>query len=166
VLENSFVDIENIRFHGTTLWTDFSIFGDPGYYGMLCQSKMNDYKKITRDPSYSKMRTVDTFKIHQFSKLWLQESLENSKGLKNIVVTHHEPSLQSVPEEYKEDPITSAYASNLESFIIEHQPLFWIHGHIHTPSRYKILNTEIICNPHGYIDEKYNGYNKELIIEL
>ncbi|WP_312395479.1 metallophosphoesterase [Chryseobacterium sp.] len=166
VLENSFVDIENIRFHGATLWTDFSIFGDPRYYGMLCQSKMNDYKKITRDPSYSKMRTVDTFKIHQFSKLWLQESMENSKGLKNIVVTHHAPSLQSVPEEYKEDPVTSAYASNLESFIIEHQPLFWIHGHIHTPSRYKILNTEIICNPHGYIDEKYNGYNKELIIEL
>jgi len=37
VLEDSFVDIENIRFHGATLWTDFSIFGDPRYYGMTCQ---------------------------------------------------------------------------------------------------------------------------------
>ncbi|WEK71385.1 MAG: metallophosphoesterase [Candidatus Chryseobacterium colombiense] len=166
VLENSFVDIEGIRFHGTTLWTDFSIFGNPVKYGMICQSVMNDYKKIRRDPSYSKMRTVDIFKIHQFSKLWLQESLEEARGMKNIVVTHHAPSIHSVPEQYKNDPVTSAYASNLEDLIQEYQPLYWIHGHIHTPSDYKIGATKITCNPHGYIDEKYNGYEKELIIEI
>lgn len=166
VLENSFVDIQDIRFHGATLWTDFSIFGDPRYYGMVCQSVMNDYKKIRRDPSYSKLRTIETFKIHQISRHWLKESLENSKGMRNIVVTHHAPSLQSVPEHFKTDPVTSAYVSNLEDFIEEHQPLYWIHGHIHTPTRYKIGKTEIICNPHGYISEKYNGYNKELIIEI
>lgn len=164
VLENSFVDIDGIRFHGATLWTDFSIFGNPVQYGMLCQPKMNDYKMIRRDPSYSKMRTLDTFKIHQLSKQWLKESLEISKGLKNIVVTHHAPSIESVPEQYKEDPLTAAYASDLEDIIAEYQPLYWIHGHIHTPCRYKIGETEIICNPHGYIDEKYNGYDKELMI--
>lgn len=166
VLENSFVDIEGIRFHGATLWTDFSIFGNPVKYGMICQSVMNDYKKIKRDPSYSKMRTVDIFKIHQLSKLWLQESLEAARGMKNIVVTHHAPSIHSVPEQYKNDPVTSAYASNLEDLVQEYQPLYWIHGHIHTPSKYEIGNTKIICNPHGYIDEKYNGYEKELIIEI
>lgn len=166
VLENSFVDIEGIRFHGTTLWTDFSIFGNPIEYGMICQSVMNDYKKIKRDPSYSKMRTVDIFKIHQLSKLWLKESLEEAKGMKNIVVTHHAPSILSVPEQYKNDPVTAAYASDLEDLIQEYQPLYWIHGHIHTPSDYEIGTTKIICNPHGYIDEKYNGYEKELIIEM
>ncbi|REC62002.1 phosphoesterase [Chryseobacterium pennae] len=166
VLENSFVDIEGVRFHGTTLWTDFSIFGNPVKYGMICQPKMNDYKKIRRDPSYSKMRTIDTFKIHQLSKVWLRENLEVSKELKNIVVTHHAPSIQSVPEHYKEDPLTSAYASSLEDVILEYQPLYWIHGHIHTPCRYSIGKTEVICNPHGYIDEKYNGYEKELIVEI
>ncbi|GAB0156908.1 metallophosphoesterase [Chryseobacterium sp. Alg-005] len=166
VLEDNFVDLDGIRFHGTTLWTDFSIFGDPMQYGMICQSAMNDYKKIKRDPSYSKMRTIDIFKIHQLSRMWLKESLTHSKDLKNIVITHHAPSIQSVPEHFKNDPVTSAYASNLEDFIVEHQPLYWIHGHIHTPCRYKIGKTEIICNPHGYIDEKYNGYDKELIIEV
>ncbi|UOU97037.1 metallophosphoesterase [Chryseobacterium daecheongense] len=166
VLEDNFVDLDGIRFHGTTLWTDFSIFGDPMQYGMICQSAMNDYKKIKRDPSYSKMRTIDIFKIHQLSRIWLKESLTHSKDLKNIVITHHAPSIQSVPEHFKNDPVTSAYASNLEDFIVEHQPLYWIHGHIHTPCRYKIGKTEIICNPHGYIDEKYNGYDKELIIEV
>ncbi len=166
VLEDSAVDIDGVRFHGATLWTDFSLFGSPVAYGSLCQAQMNDYKMIRRDPSYSKLRSIDTFKIHQFSKQWLKESLENAKGLKNIVVTHHAPSLQSVPEHFKNDPMTSAYASDLENFITVHQPMYWIHGHIHTPSRYKINTTEIICNPHGYIDEKYNGYEKELIIEI
>lgn len=166
VLEDNFVDLDGIRFHGTTLWTDFSIFGDPMQYGMICQSAMNDYKKIKKDPSYSKMRTIDIFKIHQLSRIWLKESLTHSKDLKNIVITHHAPSIQSVPEHFKNDPVTSAYASNLEDFIVEHQPLYWIQGHIHTPCRYKIGKTEIICNPHGYIDEKYNGYDKELIIEV
>lgn len=166
VLENSFVDIDGIRFHGTTLWTDFSLFGNPMHYGFICQNGMNDYKQIRRDPSYSKMRSVDIFKIHQLSKVWLTESLESSEGLKNIVVTHHAPSIRSVPEQYKEDPLTSAYASDFEDFIIKQKPLYWIHGHIHTPCRYRIGETEIICNPHGYIDEKYNGYDKELIIEV
>ena len=49
---------------------------------------------------------------------------------------------------------------------MEQQPQYWIHGHIHTPSEYKIGNTQIICNPHGYIMEPYNGYKKELIIEV
>lgn len=166
VLEDSFVDIDDVRFHGCTLWADFSIFGDPMEYGIICQSAMNDYKMIKRDPSYYKMRTVDIYKILQFSRLWLKQSLENSDKSKNIVVTHHAPSIRSVPEQYKYDPITAAYASNMDDFILTHQPNFWIHGHIHTPSRYKIVNTEIICNPHGYIDEPCNGYDKDLIIEL
>lgn len=100
VLEDSFVDIDGVRFHGATLWTDFSLFGSPMAYGSLCQAQMNDYKKIRRDPSYSKLRSIDTYKIHQFSKQWLKESLERSEGMKNIVVTHHAPGLQSVPEPY------------------------------------------------------------------
>nr|WP_121269840.1 metallophosphoesterase [Pedobacter schmidteae] len=166
VLENNRIEFDGIRFHGATLWTDFSLFGNPIEYGIVCQTKMNDYKKIRISPFYSKLRTVDTYKIHQYSKLWLQESLEESDGYRNVVITHHAPSIRSVPELYKNDPVTSAYASDLEELITKYKPEYWIHGHVHTPVRYKIDQTEIICNPHGYIDEKYNGYNKELIVEI
>lgn len=166
VLENDSVDIDGVRFHGTTLWTDFSIFGNPIKYGMICQQEMNDYKVIRRDPSYSKMRSIDIFKIFQLSKLWLEESLQKSNARKNIVVTHHAPSIKSVPDHYKNDPVTSAYASNLEDFILKFEPLYWIHGHIHTPSNYFIGKTNVICNPHGYIDEKYNGFDQSLILNV
>ena len=89
-----------------------------------------------------------------------------SEKSKNIVVTHHAPSLQSVSDQYKDDPVTAAYASSMKDFILKHQPDFWIHGHINSPSRYLIGKTEVVCNPHGYIDESYNGFDKELIIEV
>ena len=166
VLENGRAEFNGVRFHGATLWTDFSLFGNPVEYGIICQAKMNDYKQIRRDPSYSKLRTLDTYKIHQFSKMWLEESLEESKNYKNVVITHHAPSVKSIPESYKNDPVSAAYASNLEYLISKYNPLYWIHGHIHTPARYNIGRTEVICNPHGYINEKYNGFDRELIIEI
>lgn len=166
VLENEAVTIGNVCFHGATLWTDFSLFGNPKQYGSICQGKMNDYKKIRRDPSYSKLRTIDTFQIHNKSMNWLEKSLAESESEMNIVVTHHAPSLKSIPSQYREDPISSAYASNLEATITKYQPDFWIHGHIHEPVDYYIGKTQVICNPHGYIDEPFNGYKKELIIEI
>lgn len=166
VLENEMVTIENINFFGATLWTDFSLFGNPREYGMICQEKMNDYKKIRRYPSYSKLRSIDTFQIHNQSVRWLTKSLEEKQGEFNIVITHHAPSAQSLSEEDKNKPISCAYASNLEDLIVKHQPNYWIHGHIHTPLNYTIGKTNIICNPHGYIDEPYNGYEKEFFLEI
>lgn len=35
VLENNMVEFEGIRFHGATLWTDFSLFGNPVESGIF-----------------------------------------------------------------------------------------------------------------------------------
>lgn len=166
VLENESLEIDRICFHGCTLWTDFSLKGNPAAYGSLCQSRMNDYKKIRIGDNYAKLRSIDTFRIHQTSRQWLTESLSVSEAKHNILVTHHAPSIQSLPMKYLDDPISAAYVSDMEDFIIKHQPSYWIHGHIHTPDNYKIGNTEIICTPHGYIDEPYSGFNKSLVIEI
>ncbi|WP_333889222.1 metallophosphoesterase [Sphingobacterium siyangense] len=166
VLENESLEIDHVCFHGCTLWTDFSLKGNPAAYGALCQSRMNDYKKIRLGDNYAKLRSIDTFRIHQTSRQWLEHSLSVNQAKHNIVVTHHAPSIRSLPMKYLDDPISAAYASDMEDFIIKHQPSYWIHGHIHTPVNYKIGNTEIICNPHGYINEPYNGFNKNLVIEI
>lgn len=166
ILENEAIEIEHIVFHGATLWTDFSLLGNPREYGIICQEKMNDYKKIRRYPSYSKLRTIDTFNIHNESVRWLSKSLEKHKDKTNIVITHHAPSIKSISEKNKKHPLSAAYASNLEDLILEYSPKLWIHGHIHEPKDYKIGTTQIICNPHGYIDEAYNGYKKELLKEI
>jgi Icc-related predicted phosphoesterase len=62
--------------------------------------------------------------------------------------------------------IAAAYASDLEDFIIETKPDLWIHGHVHEPFDYVIGKTRIICNPHGYVQDPYNGFNSKLVIEV
>lgn len=166
VLENKAVTIDGVTIHGATLWTDFALMGDSKINGSICQSKMNDYKMIRRDPSYSKLRSIDTFIIHQQSLKWLQASLDASATATNIVVTHHAPSAKSIPVEFKDNVLASAYASNLEDVILKYQPQYWIHGHIHTPTTYSIGKTRVICNPHGYLNEPYNGYDKKMIIDI
>ena len=168
VLENESIVIDNITFHGTTLWTDFMLFGSNKQMSCMleCEENMNDYKKIRKDPSYSKLKANDTYRIHKKSLEWLDESLSNSKTNKNVVITHHAPSIKSIPSKYLDDLTSSAYASNLEDFIVKHNPNYWIHGHIHEPIEYMINDCEVICNPHGYISDEYNGYDKNLIIDV
>jgi Icc-related predicted phosphoesterase len=166
VLENSSVEIDGIRFHGTTLWTSFELFGDPKLVGPVCQQKMNDYKLIRLDPSYSKLRSIDTHLFHYRSLKWLKESLLNSNTKKNIVITHHAPSPRSLPIKYRDDIISAAYASDLEDFIKQTKPDLWIHGHVHEPFDYVIDKTRVICNPRGYIHDPYNGFNSKLVLEV
>lgn len=166
ILENESVTIDGITFHGATLWTSFELLGDPKVAGFECQQRMTDYKLIRISPTYSKLRSLDTHLMHHNSLKWLTDSLENSLTSKNIVITHHAPSKNSIPDYFKNDIFSSAYASNLDDFILKHQPDIWIHGHIHHSFDYHIGKTRIICNPKGYPDEKNNGFNPKLTIEV
>jgi Icc-related predicted phosphoesterase len=166
VLENDTVNMSGVCFHGATLWTDFELFGNPRIAGYECQQRMNDYKYIRRYPSYSRMRSIDTYHIHKESLNWLSKSLKNSKATTNVVVTHHAPSIQSVNEKYRNETISTAFVSDLDNFIQEMKPQWWIHGHIHEAFDYSIGQTRVICNPMGYPGEDGNGYTDKLILEI
>jgi Icc-related predicted phosphoesterase len=150
VLEKDKITIDGVNFFGLTLWTNFEIFGDPRIAGYECQSLMKDYKKIRRSPTYSKLRSVDTATIHAQSIVWLREQLEMHSGESNVVVTHHAPSILSIPPNKRDEQTVPAYASNLESFIIETSPTIWLHGHLHNSSNYQVGNCKVLSNPRGY----------------
>ena len=166
ILENETITLDGYHFHGATLWTDFNLFGDPRQVGIHCQSTMNDCKYIRRLPNYSKMRTIDLAHIHKQSKKWLEKSLQSTKRDKNIIITHHAPSIQSIPEVHHDNMINTAYASNMETFIHEYAPLLWLHGHIHTTVDYTIGSTRIMSNPKGYPDARNKVFNPTLLINL
>ncbi|TDR18269.1 metallophosphoesterase [Marinicella litoralis] len=166
VLENDSININGINFLGCTLWTDFNLFGASRIDGYQCQQVMTDYKKIRLSPKFSKVRSIDIFSIHRKSLNWLTNKLDELEGQKNIVVTHHAPSLRSVPDHYKDNVISSAYASNLENVIENYNPRVWIHGHLHNSSNYHIGETNVVCNPKGYSDERNPEFDNNFIIEI
>lgn len=166
VLENDSFEFKEITFHGSTLWTNFELYGDPRIAGFECQQKMNDYHLIKRDPTYSKLRSIDTHVIHNESIKWLGNSLTNSKTKLNVVITHHAPSEKSILDKYKNDLISAGFASNLDEFIIKTQPDLWIHGHVHACFDYYIGKTRIICNSKGYPGEQVDEFEEKKIIKI
>ena len=73
------------------------------------------------------------------------------------------PSFESVGKEFKDSLINGGFASDMIDIILEYQPLYWFHGHMHQTTKYKINNTTILCNPVGYPHERDNGYNTKVI---
>ncbi len=166
VLENESKTINNVTFHCATFWTDFELFDNPQIAKFECQLKMSDYYCIRMEPNYSKMRADITQKLHFKTRKWLSKSLSESKTDKNIVITHHAPSIHSVAPRYKKSLLTTGFASNLEDFIIKHQPNLWIHGHVHDAVDYFIDKTRVVCNPFGYPHENDNGFQDQMILDI
>lgn len=166
LLENESIEIDGVNFLGCTLWTDFAIYGDPRLAGAQCQQLMNDFKKIRVSPRYSKLRSIDAAHIHRESLEWLGDQLQASKATKSVVVTHHAPSERSVADLHRGDIVTSAYASDLEKFIHQHNPDLWVHGHIHSSSYYEIGDCTVVCNPRGYPEERNLDFDSRLVLEV
>ena len=166
VLEKDMVTINGVNFFGCTLWTDFEILANPRIAGYECQQVMTDYKKIKKLPNYSKIRSMDTALFHKLSLIWLGEQLSAHRGENNVVISHHGPSIQSSPLHKQTDITTSAYVSNLEGFINEHDISLWIHGHLHNSSNYDIGQTRVVCNPKGYPGEENPDFNELLCVSV
>jgi len=159
VLENDHIKIDDVNFLGCTLWTDFRLFGNQCVAGYHAQTSMNDYKKIRLTPGYKRLSPMDTSSMHRNLLNWLKEKLEELKNETVVIVTHHAPSLNSVPEDYKTDLLSAAYASNLDDFVSNSNAKLWIHGHMHTASDYTLGNKCISEHPlfhQGHYNKTYD----------
>ena len=145
-LEDAFVDVGDVRFLGGTLWTDCNNH-DP-LTMMTLQHDMNDYRVVVNDQAgYTKLRPVHTLQRHIKTKQFIEQNVTQ----KSVVVTHHAPSPQSISSEFKDEhDLNGGYASDLTELILDTQPLFWLHGHMHHQQDYRIGETRVLCNPRGY----------------
>jgi Icc-related predicted phosphoesterase len=162
-----------VRIIAATLWTDFRIFGEEGqpHAMSLAEETMSDFFLIRiRDDALGetrKLTATDTGRINEISRRFLERTLaERFDGI-TIVMTHHAPSIRSVPADRRADLLTAAYASNEEALIEQFQPALWVHGHVHSSSDYRIGRTRVICNPRGYFPNDLNSsFDPSLTIEL
>lgn len=150
ILDQSVVNIGDTNFIGCTLWSDFEK-GNPLVI-FDAQALMRDYKKIRFGGNYRKISPSVISALHIQHKNFIIDSLTNLKGKNNVVITHHAPSWLSVPPKYSGDRLNGAYVSDLSDIILDHSPKMWIHGHMHSTSKYMVGNTKIVCNPRGHTD--------------
>lgn len=162
-LERDAVLIAGVKFLGTTLWTDFELFGSDTRGDSMNEAVlfMNDFKCIKTSHGFEReyetgipniqqrlFTPADARREHDLSTAWLGAELATGNPELTIVVTHHAPHMNSVEPRYANDRLTGAYASDLTRLLGKSR--YWIHGHMHSSSRYTVNGTEVIANPRGY----------------
>jgi hypothetical protein len=165
VLCDTAVVLGGVRFLGTTLWTDFHLFGDPAEGMAAAQLHMSDFQVIRVEPWYRRARPADTVAWHARSLRWLRQALGTPHDGPTVVVTHHAPSRRSLNPLYT-DPVASAYASDLEAVVAGSGARLWIHGHTHHCVDYALGATRVLSNQRGYPGEAVGGFDPALVVEV
>ena len=145
-LENEQWIFGGVRFLGCALWTNFTIFGFDRRADCMDASEraVNDYALIRVNPKFRRLTPLHTAILHRQSRKWLEERLAEPFPGRTVVVTHHAPSLRSVQSRFRDDPVTAAFAEDMEEFIYSHPIDLWIHGHTHHCVDYTIGTCRVL----------------------
>lgn len=153
-LANDEVILGGIRFLGTTLWTDFQLFGADRQTAAMrsAHGYLHDFHCIQTDAGA--FRPEQSVALHQASRRWLTAKLNIPFNGPTIVVSHHAPSMLSIAPRWRDNLNSAAFAGALDEWVARAD--LWIHGHTHTFADYRIgdqAKGRVICNPRGYPEE-------------
>jgi predicted phosphodiesterase len=153
LLENSVIKIDDVVFIGATLWTNMN--GEDDKTIEKVHKNLNDYVNILFEDELGirDFEPEDTIEEHRKSLTFLKRAVCEHLAYKVIVITHHAPSkLSKHPKMRPSNLLNGAYMSDLDNFIEIHSQIkYWIHGHTHKKQNYIIGETNIVCNPRGYL---------------
>jgi len=167
LLNDDQVVLNGVRFLGSILWTDFSLFGEADKFFSMQRARqsMVDFSIIQKGGR--SFTPEDAIQLHEQSRSWLKTMLAEPFDGKTVVVTHHAPSSQSVHPRYASDLLTPAFASSLEELMGRERVELWVHGHMHDPFDYEIYGTRVVCNPRGYApNELAMGFRPDFVVEI
>ena len=166
VLDNDEIIVEGVRFLGTTLWTDFMLFGKGEQRSAAMKEAlrlMYDFSKIRADDAsevpFSPADSEALFKTHVG---WLETKLNDPFPGPTVVITHHAPSPKSIHPRFADSLLNACFVSDVERLIDGSRARLWIHGHTHDSFDYFLNGTRVVCNPRGYAR---NGVNENPLFD-
>ncbi|HZV94148.1 MAG TPA: metallophosphoesterase [Caldimonas sp.] len=173
VLDNAETVIGDVRFLGTTLWTDFELFGQ----GDKRLAAMAEAQRLLRD--FSRIRCAeagerlfspdDSAQLFGRNASWLDARLASPHDGPTVVITHHAPSPRSIHPRFAQSLLNACFVSDAEYLLDGRRAALWIHGHTHDSFDYEVNGTRVVCNPRGYakagVDENPH-FDPSLTIEV
>lgn len=171
LLHNQSVVLDDVRFVGAPLWTDFEAHGS----GMkaiamhAARDMIADYSTIFTGDGRGKGQLLTpeyAVRMHERSRRALLRGLEDAYSEKVVVVTHHAPSVRSQDEGFRSSGIAPGFVSNMDEFVGISNAKCWVHGHLHNSSDYVLGSTRVICNARGHSRFMNQNFDPELVIEV
>lgn len=146
-----------VRFIGSTLWTDFRIneerTGQSQHDAMVTGLfHLNDFRLIGFNGR--RFSPADSLVLHEAAVRFIAEELAKPFEGLSVVVTHHSPS-PLTEDRYEATPLAGCFGSNLHRLMEgPNAPEAWIHGHSHEDSDVDIGRTRVASRQRGYPGEK------------
>lgn len=177
-LERESLVLNQVRFVGTTLWTDYDAIAllDPqvqaGDVGRLLKQReksfraANFYLRKTGGTRHGQPFLAEPMREQALvCQEWLRHALQQPFAGKTVAITHFAPSLQSHDPRYGLVPGTAGFCNALDD-LLAHADL-WLHGHLHAPSDYQVQGLHadgsewrcrVVANPLGYARKGEQGH--------
>lgn len=150
--------LEGIRFIGATLWSriDSALWSDPKFL------QRGDYTHIFLQGQ--PVTPSDISAIHAHQKARLASAIASAND-PIVVITHHLPTHNLVPTEYRTSAAVSAYATNCEELMVG-KVKAWICGHSHEAAEWRAPSgTLCVLNPRGYAGQ-ISGFSPRKILNI
>ena len=180
-LEREVLTLGQVRFIGSTLWSDFDAFA--GAESDLTRQMQLRQKAYRAADYYLRKNTT----LHQgmpmladairelslASQDWLRQALHQPFDGSTVVVTHFAPSLRSADARYGFTPGTAGFCNALDDLLPCAQ--LWLHGHLHCANDYVVegqaegraFACRVVANPLGYASKNEQAaFRPDLVIEL
>jgi predicted phosphodiesterase len=164
-LEREIINIDRVRFVGTTLWSDFDAFAKSE---KTLTKQMQQREKAFRAANHylSKNTTLGQGQplmadsIREMSlecQAWLGDALSTPFEGTTVAVTHFAPTLASADPRYGRQPGTAGFCNALDDLLPFAQ--IWMHGHLHCANNYTVRGMldgrefacHVVANPMGYM---------------
>jgi Icc-related predicted phosphoesterase len=173
VLDNDEVIIEGVRFLGTTLWTDFMLFGEGEERAAAIRealSFMRDFSRIRNGEAAQALFTpADSAALFKLHARWLEDKLSEPHAGPTVVITHHAPSRMSIHPRFTGSLLNACFVSDAERLIDGARARLWVHGHTHDSFDYLLNGTRVVCNPRGYAKDGANEnplFDPDFLVEI
>ena len=173
ILDDGEALIEGVRFLGTTLWTDFNLFGGGERRAAAmaeAQRRMRDFLAIRAgEATEAPFTPADSAALFAVHRAWLAGRLQEPFAGPTVVITHHAPSRASIHARFQDSPLNACFVSDAADLVRGSRARLWIHGHTHDSFDYRLDGTRVVCNPRGYATEGVDEnprFDANLVVDI
>lgn len=161
LVNNQVIDYKNVNFICSTLWSKIDVV-----HALDIQRSISDFSSIQWQGQ--KFTTRQFNQLHNQSVQFLEKAFKEKRTGKNIVVTHHVPTLYQYPNRYRNSPLNGAFVTELYDLIHDWGADYWIYGHHHyNIPEFKIGATTLLTNQLGYVQHgEHLSFRREKMIEV
>jgi Icc-related predicted phosphoesterase len=166
VLDNDEVVLSGVRFLGTTLWTDFMLFGEGEERAAAMREAQRFMRDFSRIEQFTPAASAALFVDHA---RWLKARLAEPRDGPTVVITHHAPSRESIHPRFAGSLLNACFVSDARALVEASGARLWIHGHTHDSFDYRVNGTRVVCNPRGYARDGLNEnprFDPDCIVEI